>query len=119
MLQYDQDLLKAFELRNNRNLQDALNLFRRLSYEFSTKSKPLFMLGVCLYEIKDFHAALPVFTEGIKISPSHELMSLGLFHSLWEGGHWHEAQAEAERFTELTGMDTYKEILSDLSIQSD
>jgi hypothetical protein len=59
--------------------------------------------------------AVTVFESAVKLSPSFEAVSLGLFHSLWKLGKQVEALEEAKRFQSISYSKDYKKIINEIN----
>ncbi len=74
-------------------------------------------LGKAYFEAGDFPAAAEAFGRTTVLSPSSELASLGLFHSLWKTGAGAAALVEMKRFLSVAPSAEYATLLCDLVVE--
>ena len=72
-------------------------------------------LGHVCYKMGDWDEAVTVFKRGVKLSPTLEAVSLGLFHSLWKLGRRVEALEETKRFQAISDSEDYREIVKEIN----
>ena len=73
------------------------------------------VLGKLFYESGDYRASAQWFRQTTRVTPTSELASLGLFHSLWNLNRHREALAEISRFLSVAECADYDAILHDLA----
>ena len=61
-----------------------------------------------------FDKAEKHFKKAVQVSPESEIISLGLFHCLWDQGKSDEAVNELNRYMSLADSDDYREIEKEL-----
>ena len=108
----------ALACRNSGRDSEARSILEQMLSQNPQPSAVYAVLGNIYWDQKSYLEAVDIFRKGTVIAPQNEVLSLGLFHSLWESDRKEEALAEIHRFLELCHCDDYVEILRELTESS-
>jgi lipoprotein NlpI len=72
------------------------------------------VLGDVYSELGNVDAAIEAFREAVRLAPTSEIASLGLFHCLWRAKKEREAFDEIRRFMSLSESQDYRDIVNEL-----
>lgn len=110
---------KAIRLRDENDLEGALQLFLGLAQDYPQTPAVYGMLGHIYRKLDRHREAAQSFRKATQLSPESELASLGLFHSLRQLGDEDGALSEMKRFLEHAKSQEYDLILADLDNASE
>ena len=106
---------KAVKFERAGQLESAKRLLVDLAEQDPQSIPTLATLGHVCYQMELWDEAVTVFGGAVKLSPSLEAVSLGLFHSLWKLGKRVEALQEAKRFQSISDSEDYQEIIDEIN----
>jgi superkiller protein 3 len=104
----------ALRLRNEGDLQGALQLFKQLIAQYPDFAVAYEIMGDVLWDLNAIEEARSCFQKAVTLKPESELGSLGLFHVLWELGRIDEAFEEMKRFLSIADSEEYTRLLADI-----
>lgn len=87
---------------DGRNLEEALDLIRRVVSADPTNSAYLDTLGWVLYQLDRFQDAIPPLCEAVKLEPGHPELRVHLGDAYWQAGRETDAQYQWNRALRLT-----------------
>jgi tetratricopeptide (TPR) repeat protein len=90
---------RAFELRERGQSAEAISAFKDLLSAYPWVAKAWLVLGDLHWDGHDYESAAECFRTAVQLRPQDEDASLGLFHTLLNGGHIEQCIAEARRFS--------------------
>lgn len=67
-----------------------------------------------LVDCGDYAEAESEFYAAVQLRPTSELISLGLFHCLWDQGKTDQALKEIKRFLEISDSEDYRKIVEEI-----
>ena len=97
------------------DLDGAIAIFRQLDEKKPNCALYKAQLGNASWSKQDIEAALRYFREAIRLAPSWEPASLGLFHVLWENDRKDEAFEEIKRFQTVSYSKDYAAIIEEIN----
>jgi predicted Zn-dependent protease len=68
-----------------------------------------------LKAVNDIEPAIEHFQTAVKLAPTSELYSLGLFHIFWSQGRQDDAFNEMKRFMAVSDSEDYREIVAEIN----
>jgi predicted Zn-dependent protease len=68
-----------------------------------------------LKAVNDIEPAIEHFQMAVKLAPTSELYSLGLFHIFWSEGRQEDAFNEMKRFMAISDSEEYREIVTEIN----
>jgi predicted Zn-dependent protease len=68
-----------------------------------------------LKAVNDIEPAIEHFQAAVKLAPTSELYSLGLFHIFWSQGRQDDAFNEMKRFMAVSDSEDYREIVTEIN----
>jgi predicted Zn-dependent protease len=68
-----------------------------------------------LKAVNDIEPAIEHFQTAVKLAPTSELYSLGLFHIFWSQGRQDDAFNEMKRFMAVSDSEDYREIVTEIN----
>jgi tetratricopeptide (TPR) repeat protein len=99
--------------------EGAERVLRNFSIEAADVPWPLSVaLGNALWKQAKYAEAIPVWRRAVEANPAHEMVSLGLFHCLYENDELAAALEEGRRFLRSAGPDEfpdYREVVAALA----
>ena len=113
---------EAIELRDSGNLGLAIEKLSKILEDkpsLKTATGVLGVMGNMYWDLKDYKSAAICYQKAVSNSPTSELASLGLFHSLWDLGDTDEAFEEMKRFLSLAESDEYVRLLKEIESADD
>lgn len=96
--EHKQLLSRAGRLREEGQLQEALNLLLALRNSEPESPAVLCVLGHTYWDMRQLDDAIANFKRATEMRPTAGAASLGLFHCLWEQEKHYEALEEVKRF---------------------
>ena len=111
---------KAKEFSSVENYVGLLPIVKTLSKIRPNSGRLRAQLANTYDELGDIKLAEKTFYEAVELDPLHELISLGLFHCLWDQGNFYDAFEEMKRYQVLTDFqcEDYKEIMAEIKIKN-
>jgi predicted Zn-dependent protease len=97
--QYNQALF----LRDTGRVKDAIKILKNLNKQYNDKPALIGTLGSLYFNAKDWKNCSEYTSQGLKLQPESEYLSLMLFHSLWHLKKFDDALEEIKRFIALNG----------------
>src|SRR5579875_3527276 len=91
-------LREALALRNMGRLAEAERKVAYLARRVPTEGSVAGIIATIYWEGGKFSKAAQWFAHAVRLAPTSEMASLGLFHSLMQRGRSHAAYAEMRRF---------------------
>lgn len=110
---------KAIDLRDQKNYSEALKILQDIEDQCLNSPNFFAVSASICWELKQLDNSIKNFKEAIKLAPQSELVSLGLFHCLWELKRFDEAFEEMKRFSTISFSQEYKNIIEEISSLSD
>ncbi len=107
-------LNEALKLRSRKNYEQAKELLLVLADENADSAAVFGILGDVYWRLGSLPEAIQCFRRAVQLSPTSELASLGLFHSLWESGRYRQAREAMKRFVSISPSAEYARILGEL-----
>lgn len=105
----------AIELRDSGRLSEAVEKLNDILSMSPTRRAPILgTLGHIHFRMKTLDKALECYKEAVDLSPTSELASLGLFHTLWNMGLVWDAYAEAKRFLSMRDSEEYFRMIEEM-----
>lgn len=101
---------EALLLNAQGQYEKATVLWKALCESYPQSAAAHAMLGYVLWEQKELAPAIQAFDKAVCLSPTSELASLGLFHTLFELGDRKSAEQEMKRYTALAKSEEYEAI---------
>jgi predicted Zn-dependent protease len=95
--------------------QAAKKLLQKLAKKDPRSIRILAALCLVCWNLKALKEAVKVSKRMIKLAPTLEAASKGLFHSLWELGKYVEALEEIKRFQSISFSKDYEEIVREIN----
>jgi tetratricopeptide (TPR) repeat protein len=115
----DQEIFeKGLSLKDSGDLRKALRVLSPLETRLPDAAPLLAVIGDIYWDLGEFQSAISYFQKAVCKAPTWTTASLGLFHTLWEGGRRNEALEEIKRFTLLTGSHEYDEVIREINEKS-
>ena len=111
---YKEIIEKAISFQNKNCHKRALKLLHELESKEKTISMIYGLIGSSYYQIEDFKSSAKYFKKCLKIKPTSELASLGLFHSLLELKKYKSAFIEMKRYSSGNKLKMYKVTIKEL-----
>lgn len=105
---------RAVELREQGDISAALDILEEMSGRQAESPLYLAALGHTYSEAGMTDEAIPCFREAVKLEPEHEMLSLALFHALWNAGRVQEAFREARRFLMRADSQDYRSMIGEM-----
>ena len=108
---------RATYLRDRGRFEEAAAIFEHLRTKFPENRGVIVGCLSVYYLAEDYQSARRVCMEGIALAPRSELISVGLFHSLWQLEEYEAAIVEMERYLSLRpDSSDYLEIREELGL---
>ncbi len=105
---------RALALRNSGNAEEACKILAFLIRESPLSSAFYAIKGSIHRDLRQLEEATWCFSRAVELKPELELVSLGLFHSLWEQDEQIAAMEEIKRFILAGGISRdYREIIAE------
>src|SRR5438105_304438 len=96
----DPDLVRclnqALKLKSRKQYRKAKEILLALAAEHVNSAAVFGTLGDVYWRLGSVDEAIPCFLRASQLAPKSELVSLGLFHTLWETGQTRRAMKEME-----------------------
>jgi predicted Zn-dependent protease len=108
---------RAIKLNRQGKSADAIRLFKDLLQDHPDSAAAHGYLAGIYFEKGDLTASAKHFRAASVLNPQSETASLGLFHSLWDGGWAREAVKEMRRFLCTAASPRYDLLLHDLAVE--
>jgi len=89
-------------------VETAIRELKAISRKYPKSSRPLLLLAAIAFEAEMYLEAGKAFEKLITLRPKSNMISLGLFHSLWGQERFGEALEEIKRFLETVGKSRHK-----------
>lgn len=105
---------KAIGLQVSGRHKDALKMLHDLESQNSDLSSLYGLIASSYYQLCDYKMSTLYFEKTLKLNPSSELASVGLFHSLEKGGKLKKAFLEMERFLAVNEPKLYTTTLLEM-----
>jgi tetratricopeptide (TPR) repeat protein len=102
------------KLKARKRYAQARELLRTLAAEYVNSASVFGLLGDVNWRLGELSDAVRCFGRATSLSPTSELASLGLFHSLWDAGRIEAALNEMQRFLSLSRSAEYARLLREL-----
>ena len=93
----------------------TLKILRDLVAEIPQSAMLNATLANTLKAINDIEPATEHFQTAVKLAPTSELYSLGLFHIFWSQGRRDDAFIEMKRFMAISDSADYREIVAEIN----
>jgi predicted Zn-dependent protease len=106
---------KALEMWHEGELERALETLVPLTKLYPDYPAVFGALGGIYHSKGDHLKAAECFRRVVQLSPTRELPSLGLFHSLLELGHVEEALSEMKRFLSVASSKEYERLMTEVN----
>ena len=107
-------LNEALKLKATKKYGQAKEILLALADENADSAAIFGILGDVYWHLDSLHEAIRCFTRATELSPTSELASLGLFHTLWEAGQIRPALNEMKRFLSTSHSAEYARLLDEL-----
>jgi predicted Zn-dependent protease len=105
----------AQELSRMNDLPGMIEILRNLVAENPESAMFNATFANTLKEAGDIGPAIEHFQTAVKLAPTSELYSLGLFHMFWSQGRQDDAFSEMKRFTAIADSADYREIVAGIN----
>lgn len=105
----------AIQKRDEGDLDAAHRVLKPLEEELQGSVFYLTVLGGIYWELNSHEDAIEVFKRASHVSPTSEMISLGLFHCLWKSGDTDQAFDEMRRFLLVGYSEEYRTILKEIN----
>jgi len=102
----------AQERSQRDDLQGTLEILKKLVGEIPESAVLNATFANTLKAVNDIEPAIEHFQTAVKLAPTSELYSLGLFHLFWSQGRQDEAFNEMRRFETISDSAEYKKIVA-------
>jgi predicted Zn-dependent protease len=117
-VEFTRRLDEALKLKARQRYAEAKKILLALAKE-DGHSAPVFgVLGDVYWRLGLLNDASQSFARACALSPTSELASLGLFHTLWEAGQTGPAIDEMTRFLSISHSSEYAKLLGELVLGS-
>jgi len=73
------------------------------------------VLGHVQWQLKKLDGAIEAFHQAVRLAPDSEVVSLGLFHCLWQAERTDDAFDEMKRFLVNNESEEYTQLLADIN----
>lgn len=110
----DEQVGAAIAIRDRGRDQEAIERLVEIIATHPRSAFALLVLGGLYRDHGRLESAVKCFQEAVKLRPTHELSSLGLFHSHYDLGNWQAAVVEAARFLGVAESKAYREMIPEL-----
>jgi len=107
---------KAIRLKRLGRTEQARRVLEQLQREHPESPAVLGYLGGVYFDDGDLEQATDCFRKTTELSPTSELASLGLFHSLWARKKRQAALAEMGRFLAVADSREYRTLIRELRL---
>ena len=97
------------------DLQGTLKILKKLVEEIPDSAVLNATFANSLKAVNDIEPAIEHFQTAVKLAPTSELYSLGLFHLFWSQGRQDEAFNEMRRFETMSDSAEYKKIVAGIN----
>jgi predicted Zn-dependent protease len=97
------------------DLPGTLEILRDLVSEIPESAMLNATFANALNADNDFESAIEHFQMAVKLAPTSELYSLGLFHIFWTQGRQDDAFNEMKRFMAISDSADYREIVAEIN----
>jgi predicted Zn-dependent protease len=97
------------------DLQGTLEILKKLVGEIPESAVLNATFANTLKAVNDIESAIEHFQTAVKLAPTSELYSLGLFHLFWSQGRQDEAFDEMRRFETISESAEYKKIVAGIN----
>jgi predicted Zn-dependent protease len=97
------------------DLQGTLEILKKLVGEIPESAVLNATFANTLKAVNDIEPAIEHFQTAVKLAPTSELYSLGLFHLFWSQGRQDEAFDEMRRFETISESAEYKKIVAGIN----
>lgn len=94
------------------DVHGTLEILRNLVAEIPESAMLNATLANTLKAVNDIEPAIEHFQTAVKLVPTSELYSLGLFHMYWSQGRQDDAFNEMKRFMAISDSSDYREIVA-------
>lgn len=115
--EFKKRLQEAIDLKNQKRYEDAAAILEELRETDPASASVHGILGHVLWEQGKLPKAIRSFRQAVKISPSSELASLGLFHTLRIAGKKVAALREMDRFLRVKKSIEYEAIAKEYRLE--
>lgn len=115
MTDFQGDFAQAVRLRDEGSLAEAVDILSRLSNSNNATTAVFAMLGHAQWGLGYISDAIQSFRHATEMSPRSEIVSLGLFHILFEAGRIDEAFDEMRRFLAIRDSAEYRTLLQEIN----
>ncbi len=106
----------AIELKNQDQYDEAAGLLCVVAESHTESASVHALLADVFWEKGDLEKAVLSFRRAVELSPTSEMASLGLFHTLWESKDKPGAVSEMHRFLSVSKSEEYAGIAKELDL---
>ncbi len=106
---------KAIVFRDEGRFAEAITIIEKLLPKYPENAAIFSVYGHLNWELGNLKKAIEVFQIATNLYPVSEIISLGLFHTLWEDGKREGAFKELKRFMSISYSNDYMEIVRELN----
>jgi predicted Zn-dependent protease len=97
------------------DLLGTLEILKKLVEEIPESAVLNATFANTLKAVNDIEPAIEHFQMAVKLAPTSELYSLGLFHIFWSEGRQEDAFNEMKRFMAISDSEEYREIVTEIN----
>lgn len=94
---------QALFLRDTGRVKDAIKILKGLNKQYTDKAALIGTLGSLYFKAKEWKNCSDCLSQGLKLHPQSEYLSLMMFHSLWHLKKFDDALGEIKRFVDANG----------------
>lgn len=114
MYKADEKFKEAISHRDAGELGAARDILADLAMSPDATAAVFAVLGSIHWDLGDLSSAIRCFQDAAQIAPTAEVVSVGLFHTLFEAGRHEEAFDEMRRFLSIADSEEYQQLLADI-----
>jgi TolA-binding protein len=107
----------AIAFRNKGQFHEAMLVLKTFIKKYPMYAFAHLFLGDTLSELGKTKEASVAFFQAVKLNPTSEVCSLGLFHSLFDTGQIKAAVSEGRRFLKLKPSSSYRKMVKELEME--
>jgi tetratricopeptide (TPR) repeat protein len=113
----ESEIERAISFKNKGDNCTAIEILEQVDRDHPDIVAAVGLLGCLLWSEKELDRAVPVLQRSVELSPRAPMISLALFHSLWELDRKEDALEEMKRHLSATGqlLPDYQAILEEMN----
>jgi tetratricopeptide (TPR) repeat protein len=113
----EKEIERAIDFKNKGDNWTAIEILEQVDRDHPDYGAAVGLLGCLLWSEKELNRAVLVLQRSVALSPHAPMISLALFHSLWELDRKEDALEEMKRHLSATGklLPDYQGILEEMN----